>query len=289
MNKSKSMKPELLRKYCNLIIENTKPMVKLQMGDEVNKKEQAIRSQFAGTPYWPAGKAKWNELVKQYGDLSLLVQLDLSQVSDPRLPQTGLLQVFVIGDYSEYEEDPTEHESVKGRKTCHIVIYHENLETNDVVKSTLLEDYEAYQINSEHGTSILNLSNDYDVERLFEKYGISDDDSDDIYEASDLDSFKELGGSIKDDKLKALFDKALKLMEDDQKNSMSRMGGYPHFTQGDERSENSRMTELLVQLSSDDTVMFGDVGDIQVFTTKEQLSNVEPGKVWDSYYLFQCY
>ena len=49
------------------------------------------------------------------------------------------------------------------------------------------------------------------------------------------------------------------------------------------------MKELLIQLSSDENLMFGDVGDIQIFSTKEALSNIKENEVIDSYYIFQCH
>lgn len=285
---------KLLESYCNMIINSAKPMKKLVIRRKLNIEDVGIRTQFSGQPYWPASKKEfWNELVKKYGNSALLVQLNLSEIKDPRLPQSGLLQVFVVeGDYGLLEDESRENEEVIGFNKFHFVVYHEEdslIEEGLLIKTLSLEGFNNNSLEYKivDGVSVINITNTHEFDKLLKEYNISEDKMDDIYDYEDLFNLRGMLKNIESEKLKMLLTKVITLKEGDVPSS--RVDGYPHFSQEDERSENTKMKELLIQLSSDENLMFGDVGDIQIFSTKEALSNIKENEVIDSYYIFQCH
>jgi len=66
-----------------------------------------------------------------------------------------------------------------------------------------------------------------------------------------------------------------------------RIGGYPYFTQYDPRYEDYRRhTALLLQIDSDEDIMWGDAGVANFFITPEALERCDFSKVlynWDCF------
>lgn len=283
----------LLEKYCNIIIESKKSMTVLKTVKKIGSNDVAIRSQFAGSPYWPSSReAFWEKLVTTYKEFSLLVQLDLKEIKDSRLPTSGLIQIFVIGrDYKIYEEEPTENEDVRGVSKSHFVVYHSNdsLDDNMIVECLLLDKDEsnALEFSATPSISIVNMTNTQYIDAVFSKHNISEKEIDVFNDYDDVKNLEKILQMVKSDSLKSILEKTIELKKKDK--ITSRVDGYPHFSQDDERSENTKMTELLVQLSSDDNMMFGDMGDIQIFTSSEDLLNIDENKIMNSYLVFQCY
>ncbi len=84
----------------------------------------------------------------------------------------------------------------------------------------------------------------------------------------------------------ALCDKVYETMQKQMNEYGTRMGGYPFFTQEDPRSQNDSVKRdvLLLQIDSDDEIMWGDCGVANFFISEEDLEDKDFSNVlynWD--------
>lgn len=238
-------------------------------------------SKFGGYPYWPAGK---EYPVNSAGDkLILLAQINLSDVRDSRLPETGLLQFFISCDDINGLDDN------KGYK----VVYHETIDpsvTEDMVKelgiraaSDLNSDNDEYMplsksyslSFSEDTEYIGNCCNTFDIvvaDKLRSLYGI---DMDKV----EIEGYYKLYSFLSDEDSDYL-------SEELEGGSGHKMFGYPFFTQEDPRDKGENDI-LLFQMDSDcQDIMWGDSGVGGFFISEESLKNLDFDKVvynWDCY------
>lgn len=237
-------------------------------------------SKFGGYPYWPSNM---EYPVNSEGDkLILLAQINLSDISDARLPEIGLLQFFISCDDINGLDDE------KGYK----VIYHKNIDPS-VTEASVKE-------LGIRAASDLDHKND-EYMPLSKSYSLTfSEDTDSI--GSSCNTFE----SVVADKLRSLYNIDMNEVEidgyyklygflnaDDSdylseafSNAGHKMFGYPFFTQEDPRS-NGENDILLFQMDSDyKEIMWGDSGVGGFFISEENLKNKDFDKVvynWDCY------
>lgn len=290
MKDASNLSEKRIEEICDFYISSKKQMSILEEGSNLSDKKASGQSQFLGLPYWPKSKeALWKRLKAKYGNLFLLAQINLSEVKDSRLPQSGYLQFFVFDEelWEEEVDESLNNEDVVGTNKRHVTVYHSK---NDYMNGLLLnvgdiaEDFKglACNFNVRLGESILNQS-------LYEQ--IEDAGFEDASEYLSYDEdFERLLNNKKFSTpgLKEKVQEVLRLMRLSDAGT-STFGGHPNFCQYDERVEGSKMTELLLRLESTERMMYGDMGNIHIFTTKESLERIEQESELETYYLFQCH
>ena len=246
------------------------PFVKIKIRQK--KKLPLTASKFGGVPYWDLNKPY---PVDDRGDkLSLLAQIDLAELPPlPDFPQHGLLQFFIgLDDLVGCDsENPI---SQKG----HRVVWHETVNQNITEKQVLalnipLENMPLgdtqYQLSFKLGTQSMGLA-DYRFEDLFrttaEKLKIEFDEDDELIDLIDEDTYNKVHKST----------------------AGHCMNGYPFFTQYDPREDEllSQYKILLLQVDSDDDIMWGDCGVGNFFITPDDLKKRDFSRVlytWDCY------
>lgn len=240
-------------------------------------------SKFGGYPYWPAGMEY--PVNKDGEKLILLAQINLSDVEDPLLPKSGLLQFFIACDDINGLDDELGHK----------VVYHKYIDpsvTEESVKalgiratSDLNPDkeeyfplYACYAISFEESQEPLNFEdmNHWDIfcDKLKELYNLNVRE----LESQGIDSFYDLLNDNDYDYMEEVLNEA----------AGHKMFGYPCFTQGDPR-EPGEYEILLFQMDTDDInddvhIMWGDSGVGNFFMNEEDLKNLDFDKVmytWD--------
>lgn len=242
-------------------------------------------SKFGGYPYWPSNMEYPVDCCGN--NLVLLSQINLSDVKDERLPETGLLQFYIgCDDILGLDDD-------KGYK----VVYHQNIDpsvTEESVKALGIraasdlkqepgEDEEFFPLSScfslkftettEHIFSCCALFDDLFFKTLKEVTGINAGDYYDEY----YSMYSFLSG---DD-----YDYVCEKLEN---TCGHKMFGYPFFTQYDPRKDGG-YDILLFQMDTDfdkesDYVMWGDSGVGNFFICEEDLKALNFDKVlynWD--------
>ena len=234
-------------------------------------------SKFGGMPYLPPGfEYPHNKNVhSERKPLKLLCQLNFAQL--PYLqgyPSEGILQFYIPFEDSEdiYGIDfdkPTRQDSWR-------VVYHRHI----VEDRALLQDTPCFTDEDAHfpfsGEFSLKMEqalmpiipSDYSWEDFFQN----------VLEISPI-------GQV----LKAKYDEddvREALLELDPNSTGHRVGGYPFFTQGDPReySEYKDHSILLLQIDSDDEIIWGDVGVATFLITPDALMRCDFSEVhyyWD--------
>lgn len=208
------------------------------------------RSKFLGTPYLPED---FKYPLDKNGKPSILIaQINFSEV--PALenyPVEGILQ-FYVSPTDWYDMDD------------YTIIYHPNIsETFQTDFSFLTTDlYEDSPVYCEHKL---------EFEKTIEYGGSQDSRFDMEFNGKDFYEFCE-----------ELNETQLKQIEDIIDGAGHKIGGYAYFTQSDPReyNENKSSDLLLLQIDTDEHIMFGDSGVGNFFIHPDDLKSKNFEKIW---------
>ncbi len=223
----------------------------LEKGQELG----LIESKFLGKPYLPI--AFDYPIDKNGKQMILFAQINFSEV--PKLehyPEKGILQLFVSGDSWQKMED-------------YQIIFHENIEEEKQTDfSFLTEDlYATSPIHCEHSLAFSKET----------EYGGSEDFRFDYsFNGEDYWEFEENLNEEQQKEIEKFF-----------YNLGHKIGGYAFFTQSDPRyyDERAKRDVLLLQIDSDDKIMFGDNGVSHLFININDLKNKKFEK---AYFYWDC-
>jgi len=243
---SQFMIPAFLEEY-KLEIEKFKlETIKITAAPKINQLPLLLKqSKFLGTPFFP--KSIEYPKNKHGKPLIMWAQLNFEEIPPLKnFPQKGILQFFL---------SPVFWDDI--REGDFRVFYHEHLDQEVITDFSFLEPglYEDCPINVEHSLSFKK-----EVE-----YGSTEDirftpnfRGKTFYEFADT-----LTSDEKEELTKAFYICGHKL------------GGYAYFTQTDPRDydKNIRDHLLLLQIDTDENIMFGDAGVCNFFISEKDLKN----------------
>jgi uncharacterized protein YwqG len=225
-------------------------------------------SKVGGRPWWPMGVER--PLDAQGKHLALLAQIDFSALPAPipGYPTTGLAQFFIAANDSHGLTFGTDN-APDARAGYRVVYWPDTTgpAAADVPASSELMPFDpakprrmAFALRSETLTS-----GDFRFDALF---------PDGLYAA--IEAFAAKNGvdpaSLEDQ------------LHDHARGGGHKLGGYPFFTQEDPRRDAKR--ELLLQLDSDDAMMWGDSGVANFFISPADLARAD---FHDVLYNWDCY
>lgn len=199
--------------------------------------------------------------------LFLLAQINCSELPSPNpYPDSGYLQFYIPG-FDELWG--LEHK--QGERPLYRVVYHSEEQSAEYVADlSFLKETMAAEMLPFHGSLKLsfNPSTEY--------FGFTD-------HRCSIDEFKLPDAGTYGDQLESDIDDVL---AERFPSSGHRMGGYAYFTQEDPRIYNEAISDyvLLLQIDSDDTIMWGDVGVANFFIHPDDLAKKDFTKVfftWD--------
>jgi uncharacterized protein YwqG len=220
------------------------------------KKLTIVQSKFLGQPYIP--KSQSYPMCSDGTPMIMLAQINFSEIPELEdYPQSGILQLFV---------HPTDWYNME--KKDYKIIFHEtdNEEPMNDFSFLTEELYEESPIYCEH-TLTFKKDTEFGGREDF-RFQLDFDG---------LDYFD--------------YQKTLSKERQEQMDNLfyiigHKIGGYAYFTQSDPRNydEKSKQDVLLLQIDTDDEIMFGDSGVANVFINIDDLKNKNFDKAyfnWD--------
>ena len=240
-------------------------------------------SKFGGVPYWDI---KMPYPVDSQGNkMILLAQINFAEMPPlPDFPQQGLLQFFMTRNVYEmpFYDNPTQQKDWR-------VVYHTNIDENIQEKAVLsLNIPYAPQIFDEEDDGGFPVDTQYKL--IFKKTQIRIGTECIGFEKALKNAAKEVGVKLnKNDlsDLEVLFgEKAWEKIK--QHTVENLIGGYPDFTQTDPREERryKKHSVLLLQIESDEGIMWGDCGVGNFFIKPDDLKKCDFSHVlfnWDCF------
>lgn len=244
-------------------------------------------SKFGGYPYWKKGKEFPTD--ENGRKMILLAQLNFERMSldnFPDLPKTGILQFFIspYDDASGFDyEDPLSQKNWR-------VVYHKkignalNVEKLKAMGVKTAEDFrdtdgvylpfcDTFELDIDEDTDFINPCCEERFERLVREV------------------IKDLGLKEPDESTSVdeIFDK--KVYEEyweECNEGGHKVGGYPMFCQDDARDRSDEFKDhdvLLLQIDTDEGIMWGDSGVANFFIKREDLRNLDFSNV---FYTWDC-
>ncbi len=239
-------------------------------------------SKFGGLPYWPDNMAY--PANKKGEKLILLAQINFGEekLSDNRLPKHGLLQFYVLGDDLSGADfdDPFSQENFR-------IVYHAEIDgsvTEESVKALGVKANTDFKDDRES-----YLPSDDEMIMSFEEMTDCMADCVDGFDALVGDIMKELygeeltGGAVWKSFNNTEYEYLTEALN--ETGWGHKLLGYPSFTQWDPRKDNEHQT-LLLQIDSQDDIMWGDSGVANFFIDESALKKLDFSDVmytWDCY------
>lgn len=251
--------------------------IKMSDGEDIS----IFDSKYGGLPYWPNNM---DYPTDENGDkLILLAQInfDKAKLHDYRLPKHGLLQFFILGDDLSGAdfEDPFSQKNFR-------IIYHRELDERVTAESVRALDIKAntdFDGTGDYLPSYNELKMDFEEMTDYMNPCLDDFDklAADIYE--ELYDEELVEGSLWKTLNNTEYDYLTEGFE--ECNFGHKILGYPSFTQQDPRNEDEYQT-LLLQIDSQDDIMWGDSGVANFFINEKDLRKLDFSNVmytWDCY------
>lgn len=228
------------------------PLNSYPLEDEIELKD----SKLLGTPFFPADIVYPED--KSGKPMILALQLNFEQVPHiENFPKDGILQLF-LSPGNWHDED-------------YKIVYFgkEDLHRHPITDFSFLkpEDFEEMPIYKPHSLSF---------ERMTDKGSSMDAQFDYLFDGMEYW-----------DMIETLDEKQEAQVNDYFNASGHKLGGYAEFTQEDPRAGNSDIKNdiQLLQLDTDEEIMFGDGGIAHIFISKENLLNKDFSK---AYFYWDC-
>lgn len=248
------------------------------------------QSKFGGYPYWKEGDAY--PLDSEGKPMFLLAQINFGEMKEPNplLPQKGLLQFFIADDKYSGANFDAEYDDLAEQKNFRVV-YHADIDSTVTEESVKAQGIKAFcddpdnyyfplttqeKITFTEFTDYMYFGMDECgrlVEKIFREEFGEEIESGMLYKRFDGDEYEYVSNAFKDC-------------------WCSKMLGYPEFTQRDYRAaedgdDNYEYYDtVLLQIDSDDEIMWGDCGIANFLINSEALKKLDFSNVsysWDCY------
>ena len=212
------------------------------------------QSKFLGKPFLPPGQQYPKG--KNGKPMILWAQINFEEMPElESYPTSGILQLFVAA---------TDWEDMDDYK----ILFHDNLNQQNQTDFSFLtkELYEESPINCEHELKFNKVT----------EYGGTEDFRFQLtFDGKDYYDFQETLSEEQQKEMDKLF-----------YTIGHKIGGYAYFTQSDPRDYDKSKTNdlLLLQIDTDDEIMFGDSGVMNIFLNRDDLMNKNFDKAyfnWD--------
>ncbi|MCD0477340.1 DUF1963 domain-containing protein [Chryseobacterium sp. LC2016-29] len=244
------MIPEFLNEFKTQLEKYKLETIKISATPLENEESlQIFESKFLGKPYLP----KDMEYPKDKENKPMVLWAQINFADFPVLegyPNQGILQFFVSPEWFDMDD--------------YKVVFHDNISEEFKTDFSFLteEAYEESPIYREHK---LDFSKEIE-------YGSSADFRFDMnFNNQDFWNFQETLTDNEKEEVNGIID-----------GTGHKIGGYAYFTQADVRDYNQNLKQdlLLLQIDTDDEIMFGDSGVANFFINPEDLKNKKFEKAW---------
>ncbi|WP_454831588.1 YwqG family protein [Pseudoxanthomonas wuyuanensis] len=235
--------------------------------------DERLASKLGGRAYWPAGQPF--PAASDGAPMTLLAQIDLAEAAMPGYPQQGLLQFFISADdfYGAGFDGPMEMEALAEPRGFRVV-YWPQVSFTDAGGAPEPRPGDLLPFDPTKPRRILFAA------AVEETIGASDAGFEPVAGASIdeiADRYAVANGLPQDEVSDALYESLERFGH--------KLGGHPDFTQSDPRAPDGDWL-LLLQLDSDDQMMWGDSGVANFFIRRQDLARADFSRVafhWDCY------
>lgn len=250
----------LLAPFRERLLATAKPSVEMQL--TLAEDLPLWQSKVGGKPYLPLNVPY--PTAENGNPLTLLAQINFEEVPEMEgYPKKGILQFFVDSEDDLIGSDFDNPQNTAGFR----VLYHA-----DITKDTSLLQQDFPQVDENEFYLPFSFGEEFSIrfEKKEQFISITDFSFENL-----IPDYYDLEDEIRD----AIYDSELY-------SSGHRIGGYPYFTQHDPRAYDTipKDYELLLQLDSDNGLMWGDCGVGNFFIHPEDLKRLDFSKVaytWD--------
>ena len=238
-----------------------------------------FESKFGGIPYWDFSKEFPTDSKGKKLNLLAQINFDKENFNNELLPKNGMLQFYISSSNDIYGANFDEEDE----QTDWRVVYHESV-NYDINEKEILDNGVSF-FKDASPDYYAPFTDEYKIKFIEEEHPINIED----------DSFDSVVAKVLKDKFNVDVEEGwvedyLEQIDKDFYKKFSKWGhkllGYPTFTQSDPRcmEKYSRYDTLLLQIDSDDDIMWGDVGVANFFINKEDLKNKDFSRIlynWD--------
>ena len=226
-------------------------------------------SKFGGIPYWDFSKEFPTDSKGEKLNLLAQINFDKERFNDDRLPQKGILQFYISSNDDIYGMNFDKQD----KQTDWRVVYHENVNYNITEEEIKNNGIKTFKEATPEYYVPFNDTYKINFKMIDEVMGCCDE------------NFNSIVVRILKDKFNVIFEenKINDYLEQIDEKYYERFGtwghkllGYPAFTQSDPRyynKEYSKYNTLLLQIDTDDNIMWGDSGVANFFINKEDLES----------------
>jgi uncharacterized protein YwqG len=262
---------EFLEQHRDVVEATRRPLLRIAL--EPMAADELFASKVGGAAWWPAGEAP--PVDAKGNPLAMIAQVNLAELPEggPPLPARGLLQWWVSTDWKhgqDYGRDlaPEALAKLRGHRVAYWPASDGPARTIPLhtKKDLPLDPAKPRRMRFTTGSETMRFF-DWRYQALFPG-GLT----------RALEAFaqgRELDAEGLEDALGEMSDNG----------EGHKLGGYPHFTQDDPRESRPDL-ELLLQLDTDDELMWGDAGVGGIFITDADLAACDFSRVmynWDCY------
>ena len=251
------------------------------------------QSKFGGYPYWEDGDAY--PLDSEDKPMFLLAQINFSEMKEanPLLPQKGLLQFFIaddeyfgVGFGDGFDLDSGDLAEQKNFR----VIYHADIDSTVTEESVKAQGIKAFCDDPDNDYFPLTTQEKITFTEFTDYMYFGMDECDRLVEKIFREEF---GEEIRGNLYKRFDDDEYEHVSNAFKDCWcSKMLGYPEFTQSDYREAEDGddnygyYDTVLLQIDSDDEIMWGDCGIANFLINSQALKKLDFSNVsysWDCY------
>ncbi len=243
------------------------------------------QSKFGGYPYWKDGDTY--PLDCEGKPMFLLAQINFAEIknSNPLLPQKGLLQFFIADDVYSGANFGAEYNDLAEQKNFRIV-YHADIDSSVTEESVKAQHIKAFCDDPDNDTFPLTTQEKITFAEFTDYTFFGMDECDRLVKRIFREEFGEEIGNT-------LYDRISHEEYEYIANAFngcwcSKMLGYPEFIQSDYRLADDGddnygyYDTVLLQIDSDDEIMWGDCGIANFLINSEALKRLDFSNV--SYY-----
>lgn len=262
------------------VVKNETCIKSYKIKKEKTDKLSIYDSKFGGIPYWDFSQEFPTDSKGEKLNLLAQINFDKENFNDDRLPQKGILQFYISSNDDIYGMNFDEQD----KQTDWKVVYHQNVNYNITEEEITNNGVKTFKETTPEYYAPFN-----------ETYKISFEATDEVMNCND-EKFNSVVTKILKDKFNVIVEENkvsdyLEQIDEKYYEKFETWGhkllGYPAFTQSDPRcysKEYSRYDTLLLQIDTDDDIMWGDSGVANFFINKDNLHNMNFNNIlynWD--------
>jgi uncharacterized protein YwqG len=259
--------PKAFLPYANAIAATKRDFISIKANP--SKSVPLYKSSFGSYPFMPKDVAYPKDAAGNY--MFPLAQINFSEIPPlENYPASGFLQIYITANDEDYLYG-VNFDCLQQQKNFRILFF----ESDDIKK--FKDDFSFLASTMQENTVPIQKGKILSFEKKMEYFGVND---------VQYENNKDLSVDIIASKYPDIQDELQEFVYDNFSSNGHKIGGYAYFTQEDPRKHNEEIKDyiLLLQMDTDEDMMWGDVGVANFFIHPNDLAKKDFSKVvytWD--------